>query len=136
MERLKGFRKIASILFVPIVIIGLMVYTFIKMNRINDSLSKEYLLIEKKDAINDVITDIYFPDGFRDTPSTKLVKFSNGNKRTLFTYKHGDSISISEVINVGTKITKKKDSDTIYLSNITNTDTMTYYFRIRNGDFE
>lgn len=136
MERLKGFKKIAYILFMPIVIIGLMVYTFIKMNRINDSLSKEYILIEKMDSINGVITSIFNPDGFRMNPYAKYIVLSNGDKRTLIAAEDEFQRTISLVIEVGTIIKKKKNNDTVYLSNINQADTITSHFKILNRKFE
>ena len=99
-------------------------------------LSNEYLIIECKDSINDIVMNIYFPDGFRDVPSTKLIKLSDGSKRTLFTYNEDDSASISDVIRAGTIISKQKDNDTVALINITSTDTSVYYFKILNSEYK
>jgi hypothetical protein len=101
-----------------------------------NSLSEEYSLIEKRDSINNVVINIYFPDGFKDTPSTKLIVLSNGSKRTLFADEDSVLRSISDVIKVGTIITKQKDNDTVVLTNITSSDTAVYYFKILNSDFK
>lgn len=130
MEQLRGFKKIAAILFVPIVVIGLMVYTFIKMNRIRDSLNKEYILIEKMDSIDGVITSIFHPDGFRMNPYAKYIVLSNGDKRTISAAADEFQRTISLVIEVGTIIKKKENNDTVYLSNINGADTITYHFKI------
>jgi hypothetical protein len=136
MVKVAIFKKIASVLAIPILVIGILVYHSYRMIYIGNSLSEEYLLIEKKDSINDVIINIYFPDGFKATPSTRLIVLSNGNKRTLFTEEDNVFRSISDVIKIGTRITKQKDSDTVVLTNITAADTSVYYFRIKDSNFK
>jgi hypothetical protein len=136
MGKIAVFKKVVTFIAVPLVIIGIMFYHVIKMKHIRNMLSNEYLIIESKDSINDIVMNIYFPDGFRDVPSTKLIKLSDGSKRTLFTYNEDDSASISDVIRAGTIISKQKDNDTVALINITSTDTSVYYFKILNSEYK
>lgn len=136
MVKVAILKKIASLLAIPVVISGILVYHSYRMIQKGNSLSEEYLLIEKKDSINGVIINIYFPDGFKATPSTRLVVLSNGSKRTLYADEDNIFRSISDVIKVGTIITKQKDNDTVILTNITATDTSVYYFRILNSEFK
>jgi hypothetical protein len=136
MEKLAIFKKIASVLVLPVLIIGILIYHSWRMIHTGNSLSEEYSLIEKRDSINNVVINIYFPDGFKDTPSTKLIVLSNGSKRTLFAKEDSVLRSISDVIKVGTIITKQKDNDTVVLTNITSSDTAVYYFKILNSDFK
>lgn len=123
-------------LVLPVLIIGILIYHSWRMIHTGNSLSEEYSLIEKRDSINNVVINIYFPDGFKDTPSTKLIVLSNGSKRTLFADEDSVLRSISDVIKVGTIITKQKDNDTVVLTNITSSDTAVYYFKILNSDFK
>jgi hypothetical protein len=136
MVKVDILKKIASVLAIPVLIIGILVYHSYRMTHIGNTLSEEYLLIEKKDSINDVIINIYFPDGFKATPSTRLIVLSNGSKRILFANEDNVFRSISDVTKVGTIIKKQKDSDTVVLTNITAADTSIYYFRILDSDFK
>ncbi|MBL7906295.1 MAG: hypothetical protein JNL22_14830 [Bacteroidales bacterium] len=128
-------KKISSILIIPVVVIGVLLYQTHRMNRKSKLLSEEYLLIKKKDSIYDVVVSIYFPDGFKSVPSTRLIVLSNIGKRTLYTDKDDACKSIGDVIQVGTLISKQKDNDTVVLKNIKASDTSVYYFRILDPDF-
>jgi len=136
MEKLAIIKKIASVLVLPVIIIGILAYHSWRMIHTGNSLSEEYSLIEKRDSINSVVINIYLPEGFKDTPSTKLIILSNGSKRTLFADEDSGLRSISEVIREGTLINKQKDNDTVVLTNITSSDTTVYYFKILSSELK
>ncbi len=136
MEIVPILKKIASVLVIPVVIVGILLSHHYKMKRADDYYSKEYVLIKKKEFINDKVSSIFLPSGFKVNPYALYVVMEKSGKRTLIADMDYKQRSISDVIIVGTIITKQKDSDTAVLTNITSTDTAVYYFKILNKDFK
>lgn len=135
MVKVDILKKIGSVLVLPVVVIIVMLYHYHKMKRADDYYSKEYVLIEKKEFINDKVSSVFLPNGFKVNPYAIDVIMEKSGKRTLMADMDHNQRTIIDVIKVGTIITKQKDSDTVVLTNITAADTSVYYFRILDSNF-
>ena len=129
-------KKIASILAIPIVVIIVMLYHYYKMKRADDNYSKEYVLIKREEFIDDIVSSIYLPKGFKANPYSLYIKIGKTGKRTLRADLDKNQRSINDVIRIGTLISKQKDNDTVVLTNITASDTSVYHFRILDSDYK
>jgi len=136
MEKLTILKKVASVLVIPVLIVGILLSHHYKMKRADDYYSKEYVLIEKKDSIDDIVESIFLPEGFKENPYAKYLLLEKTGKRTIIADMDNKQRTINDVIKVGTIITKQKDNDTVVLTNITSRDTTVYYFKILNSDFK
>lgn len=136
MGKLSIFKKVAAVLAIPVVIVGILLIHHYKMKRADNYYSSEYLLIEKKEFIDDKVSSIFLPKGFKDNPYALYVVMEKTGKRTLIADMDYKQRTINDVIKVGTIITKQKDNDTVVLKSITSRDTAVYYFKILNRDFK
>lgn len=135
MVKVSILKKIGSVLVIPVVVIIVMLYHYHKMKRADDYYSKEYVLIEKKEFIDDKVSSIFLPKGFKANPYALYIKMEKTGKRTLRADLDKNQRTINGVIRVGTLISKQQDSDTVVLTNITAADTSVYYFRILDSNF-
>jgi len=99
-------------------------------------INKEYPLIIEEDSINGSVLSIFHPEGFRINPYVRRIVLSDAGRRTLIAKANEERIVINDVIRVGSMLYKEPGSDIIRIQNITNTDTLTYYFELWDSNFD
>jgi hypothetical protein len=99
-------------------------------------LRQEYPLIIEEDSINGSVLSIFHPEGFRINPYVRYITLSDEGRRTLIAKANEERIAIYDVIRVGSRLYKEPGSDMIKIQNITNTDTLTYYFELWDSNFD
>lgn len=99
-------------------------------------LRQEYPLIIEEDSINGSVLSTFHPEGFRINPYVRYITLSDAGRRRLIAKANEERIVINDVIRVGSRLYKEPGSDIIRIQNITNTDTLTYYFELWDSNFD
>jgi hypothetical protein len=121
--------------FLPVAIL-IFIYSTRKMEKIESELLLEYPLIVEKDSVHSVVLSIYYPEKFRINPYGRRVVLSGSGKGTILARPDINQLVIGDVIKVGSRLYKEPGSDTIMLQNISGQDTLSYFFKLWNIDYD
>lgn len=102
-----------------------------KKAKIEAQLDIEYPRIELQDSFNNIVKRTYLPEGFRHNPRFSRIQFKNKRKSTLGVKLITNQPALQKVIKPGTHIYKESGCDTIWVQNISQSDTLRLFFLLR-----
>lgn len=115
------------------IIVAVIMYVDLsKKAKIEDRLDIEYPRIELQDSLDNIVKRTYLPEGFRHNPYFETMEFKNNGKASLHVQFLPNQPTLQKVIKPGTHIYKKAGCDTIWLQNISQSDTLKMFFLLRN----
>ncbi len=123
-----------------LIFFGILVILFIAYNvRIlleRNSIHKEYPILLIPDSLDAIISYKFSDDDFKYTPSALFFVTSSGRKMSVsakINPNFGDvSVGINDASEVGDRIFKKANNDTIYIYKNNPSDVCIYYFILSN----
>lgn len=118
--------------FIGAILIGTIMYVDLsKKAKIEEQLNIEYPRIELPDSLDNIVQRTYLHEGFRHNPYFSRIQFENTRKATLGVVNRPNQPTLQTVIKPGTHIYKEAGCDTIWMQNITQSDTLKMFFLLR-----
>lgn len=126
------FKKYKEGLIVNALAIPLIVFFIIrdeiKYDAEEDILDSYPVLALKDSVINEEVMGIYTAEHIRIYIFNAYVKLNRSGKMAIFVDDDDCDMSLSGAIKVGSRIYKAKNSKDVFITNISNRDTVTYHF--------
>lgn len=129
MRRIKPIHVVIMIIFITLSIIYVN-YDIRQKEKINEQLNIEYPLIKSDEQVDGVVTSIFLPEGFRDNPHYAKIVLNGTTKKSIVAYFDSNRNTLDDVLKVGSRLIKGRESDTICIQNLHEKDTLRYYFRV------
>ncbi len=127
-------KKWRTYLIYFVFLLSIVLFTLYKFEKREDELSKEYILITKKDSLNDIIVFKYNEKVFKYSSFFIMFTLSSGEKRSLNTHlnlEYEESFyGINDVAQEGDRILKKANNDTIMIRKKNNGSDKIFYYLI------
>ncbi len=115
------------------IIVAVIMYVDLnKKAKIEDQLDTEYPRIELQDSLDNIVEVTYLHEGFRHNPYYSRIEFKSNRKSTLGIKLRPNQPAMQKVIKPGTHIYKEAGCDTIWMQNISQSDTLKMFFLLRN----
>lgn len=119
--------------FIGAILIGTIMYVDLsKKAKIEEQLNIEYPRIELPDSLDNIVQRTYLPDGFRHNPYFEAIEFKNNRKVSLRIKFRPNQPTLQTVIKPGTHVYKEAGCDTIWMQNVSQSDTLRMFFLLRN----
>jgi len=99
--------------------------------KIEAQLDIEYPRIELKDSLDNIVKRTYLAKGFRYNPYFSRIELKDNSKATLGIQFRPSQPTLQQIIFRGTHIYKQAGCDTIWVQNISQSDTLRMFFLLR-----
>lgn len=112
---------------ISIIILIVIAFIFVSeryFNKEYDKMERSFPVITKADTLNDKVINIDYPEKVRVGAWHLYFNLSNLGNRSIYCHEQ-NGIFLNEVVNVGSTLVKRTNSDTVIVKNIDKPD---YYF--------